>query len=69
MTLNELQEFLTVEEAATVLRIGRTAAYQLTQLWRDTDGRDGLPVKQFGRILRVPRAALVRMAQSPGGEA
>jgi excisionase family DNA binding protein len=48
----------TVEEAAKVLRIGRTKAYALTQEWRATDGRSGLPVVDFGHVLRVPRAAL-----------
>jgi excisionase family DNA binding protein len=65
--LEELPEFLTVEEAAQVLRIGRTSAYLLTQQWRYTGGREGLPVTRLGRLLRVPRAALVRLAQA-GGE-
>ena len=39
-----LPEFLTVEEAAALLRIGRTKAYALAKQWRDTDGRTGLPV-------------------------
>ena len=66
MTLEELPEFLTVEEAAAVLRISRTSAYLLTQRWRYTRGPGGPPVKWLGRLLRVPRAALVRMAESPG---
>jgi excisionase family DNA binding protein len=61
--LAELPEFLTVEEAARVLRIGRTSAYLLAQHWRDTSG---LPVQALGRLLRVPRSALERMAVSPG---
>lgn len=47
-------DFLTVEEAARVLRIGRTAAYQQAHLWLDTDS-DGLPVTWVGGSLRVPR--------------
>jgi excisionase family DNA binding protein len=66
VSFEDLPEFLTVEEAAEVLRIGRTAAYMLTRRWRDSDGREGLPVERLGRLLRVPRAALERMAQSPG---
>jgi excisionase family DNA binding protein len=55
-------DFLTVEEAARVLRIGRTSAYQLAQRWCSTDGREGLPVVRVGRLLRVPRPALERLA-------
>ena len=57
---------LTVEEAANVLRIGRTAAYALAREWRATNGASGLPVLELGRTLRVPRAALEAMlAGSP----
>lgn len=54
---------LTVEEAAGILRIGRTAAYALAREWRSTGGRSGLPVLQLGRTLRVPRAALLRLLE------
>lgn len=64
MALDELPEFLTVEEAAAVLRIGRTSACLLCQRWRFTGGETGLPVVRVGRQLRVPRAALVRLAES-----
>lgn len=60
-----LPDFLTVEEAARVLRIGRTSAYLLAQRWCHTGGRDGLPVVRVGRLLRVPRRALEQLA---GGE-
>ena len=52
---------LTVEEAAKVLRIGRTAAYALAREWRATKGESGLPVLELGRTLSVPRAALEAM--------
>ena len=64
VTLDELPEFLTVEEAAAVLRIGRTAAYQLTQRWRASNGTEGLPVRKLGRLLQVPRAELIRMTDA-----
>ena len=54
--------FLTVEEAAAVLRIGRTAAYLLASRWEDTGGAEGLPVVRFGRLLRVPVHELERLA-------
>jgi hypothetical protein len=58
-------DFLTVVEAARLLRIGRTSAYLLAQQWLYSDGREGLPVVRVGRQLRVPRRGLERLA---GGE-
>jgi hypothetical protein len=57
-----LPDFLTVVEAARLLRIGRTSAYLLAQRWLYSDGRDGLPVVRVGRQLRVPRRALELLA-------
>jgi hypothetical protein len=54
----EVPELLTVEEAARLARIGRTKAYAMAREWRDTGGRSGLPVVDFGHVLRVPRRAL-----------
>ena len=66
MELSNGPQTLTVEEAAKVLRIGRTAAYALAREWRTTKGRSGLPVLELGRTLRVPCAALEAMlAGSP----
>ena len=45
---------LTVPEAAAVLRIGRSAAYEAVD-------RDELPAVRIGRRLRVPRYALARL--------
>jgi hypothetical protein len=56
---------LTVEEAARVLRVGRTSAYALARQWRDTGGRAGLPVVSFGTCLRVPTAALEHLLGRP----
>lgn len=57
-TLDDLPLVLTVEEAAAVLRISRAAAYEQARIWRETDGREGLPVVVIGRSLRVPKAKL-----------
>jgi excisionase family DNA binding protein len=57
--------FLTVEEAAVVLRIGRTAAYELAREFLANGGSSGLPVIRMGRQLRVPRAALEALAGGP----
>src|SRR6266496_6041505 len=53
-----LPDLLTVEEAARLARVGRTKAYAMAREWRATGGRSGLPVVDFGHILRVPRRAL-----------
>jgi excisionase family DNA binding protein len=45
---------LTIEEAAELLRIGRSAAYEAAR-------RGQLPVIRLGRSLRVPRHQLDRM--------
>ena len=52
--LADMPAVLTVEEAAAVLRIGRTSAY-------DAARRGDLPTVRVGRQLRVPRLALERM--------
>lgn len=61
----ELPDLLTVEEAAALLRVGRTKAYAMAKEWRATEGRSGLPVLDFGNVLRVPRCRLEAMV---GGE-
>ncbi len=60
-----LPELLTVEEAARVIRVGRTKAYALTREWRATEGRSGLPVVDLGNVLRVPRRALEELIGAP----
>lgn len=60
--IDQDRTFFTVEEAATVLRIGRTLAYQEDARFEATDGAAGLPVVRVGRVLRVPRAALEALA-------
>ena len=54
---------LTVAEAAAVLGIGRTLAYQLVRQYEASNGREGLPVIRLGAsVLRVPRWALMELA-------
>ncbi len=62
-----LPDVLTIEEAATVLRIGRGAAYALARQYLVTEGREGLPVVRLGRSLRVPRAGLLRLLDVDAG--
>lgn len=63
-----LPAFMTVEEAAKVLRIGRSKAYELTVEWETTGGKSGLPFIRLGHQKRVPREAIawfVRNCLSP----
>lgn len=54
--LEDLPPFLTVPEAAAVLRLGRSATY-------DAITRGQIPSVRFGKKLRVPRAALFAFAR------
>ncbi len=56
---------LTVTEAAVVLRIGRTTAYELARRDFATAGGEGLGVIRVGGQLRVPRMALERLIGAP----
>jgi len=58
-------DFLTIEEAARVLRIGRTKAYAMSQEWRVTDGTSGIKVCEIGGQLRVPKAWLEEQLGAP----
>lgn len=60
MTIDELPVVLTVEEAGEVLRISRSAAFRQAELFRASDGREGIPNYRIGRALRVPRDELLR---------
>jgi len=53
--LAEMPVFLTVEEAAAVLRLKRSTAYELVR-------RGEIPHFRLGHFIRVPREALIRMA-------
>ena len=55
---------LRVEEAAAVLRISRSKAYELTTLYTASAGINGLPVIRIGDLLRVPRFALQELVMT-----
>lgn len=61
MSVADLPDFLTVEETAAVLRIGRTSAYAEVRRWETTHGRAGIASVRFGRSVRVPKAVIVRL--------
>ena len=65
---NDLPPFLTVEQAAKVLQIGRSKAYELTVEWEASRGSSGLPFVRCGWQKRVPRAALVWFGKRAWGE-
>src|SRR5918994_6760063 len=54
----------TVEEAAGVLRIGRTLAYDLARRYEASGGVAGIPVIRLGSCLRMPRWALLELART-----
>jgi hypothetical protein len=60
VTVEELPAVLTVEEAGKFLRISRSAAFRQAELFRASEGRDGIPNYRIGRALRVPRDELLR---------
>ena len=53
---------LTIAEAAALLRIGRSLAYQLAGEYIASGGVSGLPAVRLGGCLRVPRWALLELA-------
>ena len=55
-------DFYTVDEAARVLRIGRTTAYRLVRLFVSSGGVEGIPAVLLGGQYRVPRVHLEALA-------
>jgi excisionase family DNA binding protein len=58
-------DLLTIEEAAAVLRVGRTTAYELANRDLATGGGEGLGVVRVGRLLRVRRSSLEALVGGP----
>jgi hypothetical protein len=58
-------DFLTVEEAAAVLRIGRTSAYREARKFLATNGAEGLCADRFGKQIRIPRCHLEQRLGGP----
>ena len=58
--MGEMPTFLTVEQAAKVLQLGRSKAYELTVEWERSGGKSGIPFVWFGNQKRVPLDALMR---------
>ena len=58
---DHLPPFLTVPQAAKLLQIGRTRAYELTTEWEVTGGKSGIPCVRFGSLKRVPLWAIIKL--------
>ena len=58
-------DFLTVEEAADVLRLGRTSAYREARRYLATNGAEGLCAHRFGKQIRIPRCYLEERLGGP----
>lgn len=54
---DDLPLFLTIDQTAEVLQIGRSKTYELTVEWEHTH-LTGLPCIRFGSQKRVPREVL-----------
>jgi hypothetical protein len=63
-SLDEHPVLLTIDEAAGVLRVGRSLAYELARQYEASDGRTGMPVLRVGSCLRVPRWALAELVST-----
>lgn len=58
--LDDVPPFMTIEQVAKVLQLGRSKTYELSVEWERSGGTSGLPFVWFGRQKRIPRAALER---------
>ncbi len=58
-------DLFTVTEAAVVLRIGRTTAYDLVRRDFASGGGEGLEVVRIGGQFRIPRSPLERVVGGP----
>lgn len=62
MRLEELPPFLRIDQVQELTQLGRSQIYEQTRRWRETNGKEGIPVVAFGHSLRIPTAALLRLA-------
>ena len=58
-------DFLTLDEAAAVLRVGRSTAYREANAFERSGGRSGIPVIRYGKQFRVPRCRLEEQLGGP----
>jgi hypothetical protein len=58
-------DFLTVEEAAAILRLGRTSTYREARKFLATNGAEGLCADRFGKQIRIPRVPFEQRIGGP----
>ena len=62
--LRDLPSFLTVEQVAEELQLGRSKAYELTVEWERSGGKSGLQFVWFGHQKRIPTNWLIRLSEA-----
>ena len=62
MRFEELPPFLRMDQAQELTQLGRSQLYEQARRWRVSGGKEGIPNVRFGRCLRIPTAALLRLA-------
>jgi len=67
MDLENLPSMLRVDEAAALLRISRSRAYEEVAAFHRTAGAEGLPSIRIGRTLRIPKRALIEWIEAQLG--
>lgn len=55
--------FITVNDAARLLGISRSLAYEMANRWIATGGDEGIPAVRLGRRLLINRAKLLAWAE------
>jgi excisionase family DNA binding protein len=56
------QLFIRVDEAARLLGISRSLAYEMANRWISSNGSEGLPAVRLGRRLLINRSRLLQWA-------
>lgn len=61
---DDVPPFMTIEQAAKVLQLGRSKTYELSVEWERSGGASGLPFVRIGHQKRIPRAVLQRFVDA-----
>lgn len=54
--MDDLPVFMTIEQAAKVLQLGRSKTYELSVEWEQSGGKSGLPFVWFGHQKAHPES-------------